>query len=393
MIEIVLIVSAVTFVSLALFIIGGVTIYDVQDIRTKQLFKRHPFARRYRNRPVVTVLIIASQETESVRQCLESLKASSYRRLEIIVVATAINSRLKRLTSTQGTRARPVRLFKSIRSKQAAISAAYRRYGRGDIVFLLEATDTLDPMAISRAVWHFNTHKNISALYTHRITNSTYSSIGLFQTYIESLMRLWNKFMSTVSHVPNYDDNHGPLFYRKDAFLHRHTSGVLRSHFADDVISYRRPISLSSQLMKQSLAIKVRRLQSIKHPARRLNTSLLNRYVERGLMLYVSILLVGVQLLLGYFMYLGLVPHQPLFLLIFLGLISLFLLFGLWSDQQRSLSKKLLNSLLIPASFIPLLIFLFFQLGQYVAAILSLMRTTLLKLLSNKKARNSYGYD
>lgn len=393
MIEIILIVSAVTFVSLALFIIGGVTIYDVRDIRTKQLFKRHPFARRYRNRPVITVLVIASQETESVRQCLESLRASSYRRLEIIIVATSINSRLKRLASTQSTRVRPVRLFKSIRSKQAAISAAYRRYGHGDIVILLEAADILDPTAISRAIWHFSTHQNISALYTHRITNSAFSSIGLFQTYIESLMRLWNKFMNTVLYVSDYGDNHGPLFYRKDAFLRRHTSGVLYSDFADDVISYRRPTSLSSQLVKQSLAIKVRRLQSIKHPARRLNTSLFNRYMERGLMLYVGILLIGAPALLDYFIYLALAAHQPLFLLTFLGLTSLFLLFGLWSDQQRSLSKKLLNSVLIPASFIPLLIFLFIQLGLYIAAILSLLRTALRKLLPNKKTRNAYGYD
>jgi hypothetical protein len=115
--------------------------------------------------------------------------------------------------------------------------------------------------------------------------------------------------------------------------------------------------------------------------------------MEHGLMLYVGILLIGAPALLDYFIYLALAAHQPLFLLTFLGLTSLFLLFGLWSDQQRSLSKKLLNSLLIPASFIPLLIFLFIQLGLYVTAMLSLLRTALRKLLPNKKTRNAYGYD
>jgi hypothetical protein len=115
--------------------------------------------------------------------------------------------------------------------------------------------------------------------------------------------------------------------------------------------------------------------------------------MERGLTLHVGILLVVTPLLLGYFTYLALVAHQPLFLLICLALTSLFLLFGLWSDTQRSLSKKLLNSLLIPASFIPLLIFLFIQLGLYVTAMLSLLRTALRKLLPNKKTRNAYGYD
>lgn len=390
MIEIILLIGAVAFAIIALCIISGVMVYDIRDIQTKQLFKEHPFTRRYRNRPVVTVLVVADRKIESAHRCLESLKISPYRRLEIIVIDTLASSKLRRLiTAYNNTRSRPVRLFKSIRSEQVAINAAYRRYGHGEIVVILNSTDTFDPEAIGRAVWHFNTHKNIATLHTHKLTDSTYSSIGLFQTYIESFMRLSNKLMGIFSYVHN-QSNHAPLFYRKDAFLDRHTPGAIRSHFADDVVSYHQPVAPSPRLIKRSLLIKTRQLQSI---TRRPKTGLSSWYLQRSLMLYIGILLVSIPFLVGYFIFLALVPHQPLPLLLCIGIASLFLLFGLWSDRQRPLSKKLLSSLLIPAGFIPLLLLLFVQLGLYTVAALSLLRMATLGLLPSKKARNAYGYD
>lgn len=58
----------------------GISLYDIREIRHARAYRLHPHARRYRQRPLVSVVI----RGEPTEQCLQSLQHTSYRKLQVI---------------------------------------------------------------------------------------------------------------------------------------------------------------------------------------------------------------------------------------------------------------------------------------------------------------------
>lgn len=81
-----------------LFIIIGMALDDIQDVKTKRAFKEHPHARKWRNRPQVDIVVNDTVSDE----LLGSIRRSSYKKL-CIADATSDNSNL-RLTMTGNVR-------------------------------------------------------------------------------------------------------------------------------------------------------------------------------------------------------------------------------------------------------------------------------------------------
>lgn len=63
-----------------LFVIVGMALDDIHDIKTKRAFKKHPYARKWRKRPQVD--IVASDDVFD--ELLRSVHGSSYKKLRIV---------------------------------------------------------------------------------------------------------------------------------------------------------------------------------------------------------------------------------------------------------------------------------------------------------------------
>lgn len=60
-------------------VLAGMTVHDVRSIKTRREIKRRPYARKWRGRPTVSVLI----DGEPADECLKSIRKSNYRKLKI----------------------------------------------------------------------------------------------------------------------------------------------------------------------------------------------------------------------------------------------------------------------------------------------------------------------
>jgi len=77
-----------------LFVIVGMALDDIQDVKTKRAFKKHPHARKWRNRPQVDV-VMGDNVSDGL---LRSIRGNSYKKLRI-ADGTSHSSNL-RLTTT-----------------------------------------------------------------------------------------------------------------------------------------------------------------------------------------------------------------------------------------------------------------------------------------------------
>lgn len=352
MIDLLLIFSLIAVIVTTCGLIVGTTIDDFRDVKRRRLFKAHPYSRKYRSRPLVTVLLIAGSDSDVTKDALNHLRKNPYRRLEFIIIGNVRQrAKLKRLATSLTRLTRPVHVFSGKQSEQSNLDAAYQRYGHGDIVLTLRDTDRLDVAAIKRGIWHFNTQGDIARLGVRTAISTRYSSLGLLQTYTYALIYFWNKLANSLeySHVP---DNADVSFYRAEAFLARHSYTRLKTYSAEDIVAHQPAASNSEFITHISAMVRqgVSTLASVHDPARR------HQLIRWPLLLFLTCLgylCVAMPLLITYFLFLALVPHQPALLFISIAILIIYLLIGLWSHTGMSRLQKTRLSLLTPAYFVP----------------------------------------
>ncbi len=359
-----LIISAVVFIFLSLLIIVGVTLYDLHDIKARLHFARHPRARRYRHYPLVTVIVQANGDRDTLRQCMQSILKNLYRHIEIIVIDTLSHNQtrtsLKPFTTSPK---RPVRLFKSRRKPLDAIQTAFRRYGNGELVLLLDGASNLDSRAIHHLVWHFNRDEQVNIVTLNARLLSNYSTAGLLRKYEQSLVRLWRKTESAfnTAYIPQLKN----ISYRRSTLLNRSAFGnkTLHSYYADDVVVYKDGIQSLPSLLIQQARQQKRHLQGLVRHRHLFFTSdktytKFATWIYLPFILILSLVTLCLPFLLGYFAFLASNLHQPAFFLLCCLAMSAFVLFGLWTDKYLSKWQKSIYSLLLPITFFAFYTFL-----------------------------------
>lgn len=356
MIQFFLILSLASIVIVSCGFIIGTMADDFRDVRRRHLLHKHPRSRTYRSRPLVSVLLIAGNDIKGTKEALRRLKRNPYRQLEIIIVGDARSrTKLKKLTLSSKNPSPPVYIFTGKKSEQLNIDAAHHRYGHGDIVLVLRDTDKIHEAAIERSVWHFHTQKNISQLRTRTVIATSYNNIGTLQTYMDALVYFWNKFINSFAYTQKPND-FDVLFYRTHAFVNRHIVSRTITFSAEDVIVERSAATTRNLIMHTyaSMREQAAALLSLHYPTNQNNKK---HVILRGLLAlfvtsaaYASIAL---PFLLSYFVFLALVPHQPILLFVTMAIVSIYILLGLWSHSGISRLRKIRLSLFIPAYFVP----------------------------------------
>lgn len=356
MIHFFLILSLISIVIVTCGFIIGTAIDDFRDVQRRHRITKHPHSRSYRAHPLVTILLVAGDNIDDTKKALEAIRKNSYRHLECIIIGSLQNrAKLKNIAHSSTNSTRPISIFTGKKSEQTNLDGAYRRYGHGDIVLILRDTDRLHDSAIQCSVWHFNTRPNTLRLRA-RITIATrYSNIGTLQTYTEALTYFWNKFTNSLEHACE-PDNSSVLFCRAHAFLNRHATSRAATYSAEDVIVNRSAATARDFIMHIHAAMRQQAttLTSL-HYFTDQNSSknamlkwLFALFIASAI--YVSIVL---PFLLSYFIFLAFIPHQPALLFVALGILSIYILLGLWSHQGMSRLRKIRLSLFIPAYFMP----------------------------------------
>ena len=134
-----MIVSMINLIHLGLYLIGA-NFYDVRSFKAM-----HAKKRRARRNALVTILIPAHNEEKSLTRCLDSVRRSSVRDLEIIVIDDASTDRtweiLNEYVRKHPDFNRPIRPLRCIKNvgKAGALNYALRRGIKGEFVMTLDA--------------------------------------------------------------------------------------------------------------------------------------------------------------------------------------------------------------------------------------------------------------
>ena len=346
----------------------GANLYDTKEIKRQRQLSRHPHARQYRQRPLISVIIPVHNDERAIERCLSGLWRGSYRKFEIIVVDGASQDSTKRIVKKLMAEQpkRSVRLIarRSPGTGVEAIAASYKKYASGELVLLLNVGDILDKRALHNAVQHFNAEPDICILRLNHRVISAFSTVGLFQQYQE-LVRQRSKKFTSVSNS-DYEGTgaaSAATIYRRNVFLDNMSQPVrqfgnraVRSYYASDVIANTEPLQSFYGLLRQTYRWQLGRLQALRHQ-RRLFFSRDGGYSNfltwfgLPLALCAGITSLFVPLLLSYFIYLAVKLHEPTFFILSWVILSLFLLLSVWGDEHLKFRQKAVYSAFIPMTY------------------------------------------
>lgn len=356
--EFILLLSFCATIAILCGISIGAVIDDIRTVRRQQAYQAHAHKDKYQ--PTVSVLLSADPDAQTTRDALESISESSYRPIEIILIgARHQRPELKKIAAQYDDPSRLIAIY----TGSGTPNAAYRRYGKGRIILVIESRDRIDHQAIERSVRHFHMQSGISELRTSTIITTRYSTVGLLQTYANTLAHFWNKFTSVLGNTHAISAP-SVSFHRTDAYLAAATHSA-KTYFAEDVIVYRaEPTVVSHTLPKAT----VTRLSQAYHALWYApEQQPIITWCRRLFTICLGYLSISLPLLLSYIIYLAVAAHQPLPLFIGVVIIGTCIILGLWSQPGRSLPQKLRLSFAMPICFIP------FYILSFIIAVMTLI--------------------
>lgn len=382
-----LVLGSVNLLHLAIYLIGA----DLYDIWQARRIKKLP--KRIRDkRPLVSVLIPAHNEAIAIIRCLESVRKSSYRKIEIIAIDDASSDETRKLIRNYITkhpnRDIKLRFLRENSGKASALNHALRRTAKGELIMMLDADSVLHKQAIKNAVAYFQDPRVVGvAANVHIIDRPTI--LGLLQKF-EHMIGYRSKKFYTVTNSELIVGGVAST-YRRDVLRKVHfydTDTVTediglsmkivalgnrkyRIIYASDVVAMTEGVESFKALLRQRYRWKMGNLQNLfKY---RTMTGKFDKEFSKFLTLYrlpmafFSELMLLVQpFLLLYVVYLSIVFKTPQ---LFWGAyitITAYVLWAIWPDEHVSYKRKLSLSIYAPVMYF---IFYIMDLVQIIAII------------------------
>jgi|GEM_PF-3143368 len=387
-------------VILAVMHIIGSNSYDLRAIKQKRQYLSQPHARRYKRRPLISVIVITRDDERVIETCLASLVRSSYRKFEIIVADNASQDKTRsKVTEFIAQHPnRQIRLFaKRLPASQVVTAAAaYHKYAKGELVMLLDAGSTVDKQALTRAVMHFNSQPDIGVLSPKASVEAGFNGIGLLQRYQELLGYRSRKFNSVSNSA--YEIS-GPALYRRQTLatglkaasgigLSRTNDGISLPilklgnkaspyHYAADVVVHRQPQASFYKLCKHYYQLQAGRLQSLKAQrglffSRDVGYTKFLTWFRLPFAVCVGITGLFIPLLMSYFVYLALSLHEPTLLFVSWAILGILLVLAIWDDEQMRFRQKIIYSLGVPVTYGAFYILSFMQIAATLRSVVGL---------------------
>jgi biofilm PGA synthesis N-glycosyltransferase PgaC len=386
-----------TMIHLALYVTGA-NLYDIAQFRKNARSKKALVSKKTKRQPrqpLVSVVMSAHNEEVGITRTLDSIRASTYKNIEIIVVddgskdqtAAVVRNYIKHLphfhtthylarynrSSTLRRRyvhatidhKRIVLVTQANRGKGAGINNGIENYAKGQFIMTLDADSLLDSRAIENAVAHFKDKTVVGVAANVRVMGGN-NWLSLLQRFEHMIGYRSKKFFtmtgtefivggvastyrrSTLKKVGYYDTD----TLTEDIGLSLKIVAKLgnrkkRIIYASDVLAMTEGVQTYRQLIRQRYRWKMGMLQNLYKYRSLLFSSNSSKY-GRGLTLYrlpvavfSELLLLISPIILGYIIYLSIAMQSFGILFGAYLTITAYVLWNVWPDEYYTLRQKL----------------------------------------------------
>lgn len=393
--------NLLSLLHLGLFITGA-NVYDGLQFRKQSELerkKRH-YGRRKRKQPLVSVVVPAHNEAKVIKRTLDSIRGSTYRNLEIIVVDDGstdntaaivrnyckslpqfnVASYMSRYSRSSILRRRYMRVkignqrivlvTQANQGKGAAMNNALQNHVKGEFVMCLDADSMLHPQAIEKALVYFRDKSIIGIAANVRIMGSS-GWLSILQRFEHMIGYRSKKFYTMTSSefiVGGVASTYRTSVLKRNSFYDTDTltediglsMKLINSEgnrkkkivYAADVVAMTEGVQSFGALMKQRYRWKMGNLQNL-YKYRHLLFSADKSKYTRTLTMYRlpmavlgEIMLLVEPILLAYIVYISVAYQTPAIILGAYLTITLYTFWTIWPDEHLNLTQKLKMSLL-----------------------------------------------
>lgn len=315
-------------------------IYDLRQSKRLRDIQLHPYARRRRRRPLVSVVIFADNSSSAVTECLQSIARGSYRKFELIVVDNSSSDDTAQLVRDFMKQHAGLNLRLVAKRKRSPRSAAIMQaadYARGEIIFIVDAeTHAADKNTIKNSVLRL-LEQNTQAVILNTRVNHNYSLLGLADMLGAILAARAKKAGSFI--VPGLDSSNLAAAYKKPFFDYMMQSSSLSC--LDSINALRRFAKFD--LVYESSSVVETGVSS--RPAKKLHMSSGNR-LGNLINLSRAACAIAEPFVAGFMIYVALEFNNPGYVLLAWLSFTALLVLAVWSDETRGFAAKLRLSLL-----------------------------------------------
>ncbi len=352
-------------------------LYELKALHQSRYLKKHPYSKRNRYRPLVTVIIPAHNEELVIESCLKALLKSTYPKLEVIVANDASKDKtadvVRKFISLHPNRAIRIVSRRTNGGRGAVINHGIKQ-AKGDLIMALDADCIVERKALKRVVRHFADPKTAAVAMNIRVipTGTIINTLQLFD-YIAGFRN--KKFGSLTS--SEYIIGGAGATYRREVLKKvggfNHTmktediemslrlARVLgtknyKLKYASDVIIFTEGVPSYKSLFKQRFRWKFGALQALYLHKKLLLSfddrhSKLISWIRLPFALWSEAMLLLEPVFFSLFVTLAIMSHNPGLFVISCLTLTLIILMAVWSDEHLSLKERLLLSYYTPIMY------------------------------------------
>ncbi|HTE22218.1 MAG TPA: glycosyltransferase family 2 protein [Candidatus Limnocylindria bacterium] len=385
-------------IHMGLYIVGA-NIYDIWQYSRRARLAKIP--RPHRRRPLVSVIIPAYNEQYNITRTLDSVRASSYKKIEIIVVDDGSSDQTspvvreyikalpgfktssyvkrygksaklcRRFVRAEVDRIRMILVTQNNDGKASAVNNGVKNHAHGDLIMTLDADSMLQSDAIGNAVRYFENPRVVGVAANVRVAGSN-TALSILQK-IEHMIGYRSKKFYTMTNcefiVGGVASTYRTEVLKEVGFYDTDTltediglsmkivaqkgNRDWRIVYAADVVAGTEGVQTYKALFKQRYRWKLGMLQNLFR-----NIALTgnrDKKYSRMLTMYRipmaflgEVILMIEPVMLGYIIYLSVLHMTPQALLGAYATITLYVLWTLWPDEYLTLRDKIRFSFIAP---------------------------------------------
>lgn len=354
-----MIIAAIAGTIVTLINIVGVLMYDTAEVGRLREFRKHPNARIYRQRPTVTVVVSAYNDTDNIMLTLDSIIQSAYKKVEILVVDLGSEDMTEAMVKGYMDLhpKQSIRLItrRGHESNRQALNRAVKHYSSGELVMAIPAGGTLRKTTLLDAVRHFMNDSQIDVLNTNKRLASQSSVIELFERYHTWLLRRSDKALSALGFMMVINRM---AMYRRGAYLSDRSRMLLKIQYAHDVLVTVPAFASYRKLGRRRFGAYVATLRGVGRSSR--------PWLHIGYICCSAIVSLAGPLLVGYFLYLAFYLHESMLLQLSLAGMTAFLIIAIGEEGSLNPWQKALYVIGVPITFC---LFYLLSLGRLLAVV------------------------
>lgn len=339
--------------------ITGSALADMREERRRRDRCRHPYARGYRKRPLITVLVVTRNSGQYIESQLRSILSGSYKKVEVIVIDNASSDSTRRAVRQYRAcypkaRLRLVARRSEITGSREAVQL-FQRYGHGQLVAVLDGLTVPDAAALTRVAGHFNDDNQLAVLDAVVTAMPVTSLAGLAWNY-QALLARQSCRLNTVA----WDSKiQSVLIYTSSAFMGLYaksdrTGDHFKSLMAETVGFYKHQITWKVIFRQSGILPSTVPLLTLLRRCQSTELSFRQRLLAiAGLVNIVCkiILTAILPIVVNYFIFLAFKLREPSMLLISLLILSILLATAIWESKSLNYQQKLLYTLGVPIMY------------------------------------------